>query len=463
MRTWTIVDHMEGKPPSIWIIPCEAFEVASRTLWDEKTLVPQIPVGSHAAIIQGNDLVILVNTPTSRKLRRQAYYEAARMATKSGRSTLGLWLAGLDSTMLPTLIAGVEHGLYCYQDSAASVQTVTVVGDTAMQPTLWLLAHIAVAQSRARDWVNMPPNEKPPERLAELYQNGAPSPLDFRVYHLDELSAMGAGGILAVGSGSTRPPALLIGRYHGNGNGPWLGLVGKGITFDSGGISLKPREGMGRMKGDMAGSAAVMAALRVVAECEYPINVIGLAPLAENLPDGQAYRPGDVLTMLDKTRVEVISTDAEGRLVLADAITMALREGATEIVDIATLTGSNVVTLGAIRAALISNNPQLSATVADAGDQMEEPVWAMPHDPEYAQFNHSTIADLKNSGGRPGGTISAGLFIGHFAGSTPWAHLDIAGLTFDDKDTGLGATGYGVATLVELCRRWSQTHPATAT
>ncbi len=461
MRTWTITEHMAGKPPSIWIIPCEVFEMGSRALWGEERPVPQIPLGSYASIIHGDDLVILVNAPPARKLRRIVYYEAARMAAKSGGSALGLWLAGVDGAVLPSLIAGVEHGLYRYQDSFASVQTVTVVGDADMQPTLRMLARIAAAQSWTRDWVNMPPYEKPPERLAELYQDGAPSSLDFRVYHLDELLAMEAGGILAVGSGSNRPPALLVGRYHGNGNGPWLGLVGKGITFDSGGISLKPREGMGRMKGDMAGSAAVMAALRVVAQSEYPINLMGLAPLAENLPDGQAYRPGDVLTMLDKTRVEVISTDAEGRLVLADAITMALREGASEIVDIATLTGSNVVTLGAIRAALISNNTQLSTVVADAGDQMEEPVWEMPHDLEYAQLNNSTIADLKNSGGRPGGTISAGLFIGHFAGSTPWAHLDIAGLTFDEKETGLGANGYGVATLVELCRRWSQTHPAT--
>ncbi|MDA8194239.1 MAG: leucyl aminopeptidase family protein [Thermaerobacter sp.] len=458
MRTWIISDHVDPGRPQAWIIPHPAWATASRALWGEPARLANVPEGSHVMVVHGEDTMVVVNAPPARQLRRKAYVEAARSLLKLGASGLGLWLGGLDSAHWPSVVFGVEHGLYRYREPDPALPMVTVVVDPPQRERVELLARIAVAQSWTRDGVNMPPNEKPPERLAARYQAGAPPAVQFRVYSRDDLAAMEAGGILAVGAGSARPPVLLAGRYQGNGSGPWLALVGKGITFDSGGISLKPREGLGRLKGDMAGSAAVMAALRVVAEQGWPLNVMAWAPLAENLPDGQAYRPGDVLTMLDKTRVEVISTDAEGRLVLADAVTMAVREGAAGVVDMATLTGSNVVTLGAIRAALITNDGHLARLVTNAGDSMEEPVWEMPHDVEYAHLNHSRIADLKNSGGRPAGTISAGLFIGHFAGGVPWAHLDIAGLAFDGTDTGLGATGYGVAMLVELCRQWAATH-----
>ncbi len=460
MRKWTITDRLTENSPKVWIVPQETFVSFSHALWEEAREIPKVSEGSFSTIVSQKYLVIVVNALPVRQLRRQIFYEAARAANKLGFPETGLWLTGLPNAILPSVISGVEHGLYRYQENVATsyVQTVTVVGDAHMQQGLLDLTVIAQAQSWTRDWVNMPPNEKPPELLSTLYQQGAPSTVHFEAFHEKELVEMQAGGILAVGHGSVHPPVLLVGRYQGNGDGPWIALVGKGITFDSGGISLKQPEGMGRLKGDMAGSAAVMATLRVVAQFGWPINVMALTPLAENLPDGRAYRPGDVLTMLDKTRVEVISTDAEGRLVLADAVTMALRQGASHIVDIATLTGSNVVTLGAIRAALITNHEELGRIVAQAGGRMEEPVWEMPNDPEYARLNKSSIADLKNSGGRPAGTISAGLFIGHFSYNTPWAHLDIAGLAFDGKDTGLGATGYGVATLVELCRLWAESN-----
>ncbi|PSR36710.1 MAG: hypothetical protein C7B44_07565 [Sulfobacillus thermosulfidooxidans] len=456
MRQWTVTTHIPEVQPQAWIVPHELWPLYIKETVLEEEALPSIPEGSFLTMHLNSHLVLVVHAAPVRQLRQKVYREAAQNAAKMGAQSVGVWIKGMARESLPSVITGLEHGFYRYVGlkSAAPVQSVTVVAGEDQESGLVRLVRIAQAQSLTRDWVNMPPNEKSPEDLALEYQKDAPSSVTFHAYHEQDLFEMGAGGILAVGSGSTRPPVLLEGRYHGNGEGPWLALVGKGITFDSGGISLKPAEGMGRLKGDMAGSAAVMAALRVVADLALPINLMALAPLAENLPGGGAYRPGDVLTMLDNTRVEIISTDAEGRLVLADALTFARQNGAAAVVDIATLTGANVVALGGIRAALITNDASLGQLVAQAGDQMEEPVWELPHDPEYAHLNDSTIADLKNSGGRPAGTVSAGLFIGHFAKETPWAHLDIAGLAFSGQD-GAGATGYGAALLVELCRLWS--------
>ena len=227
-----------------------------------------------------------------------------------------------------------------------------------------------------------------------------------------------------------------------------------------GGISLKPGEGMGRMKGDMGGAAAVVGAIRAIARQQLPVNVLAVLPLAENLPGGGAYRPGDVLTMMDGTLVEIISTDAEGRLVLADGVSWASNQGAAAIVDIATLTGANVVALGGIRSGLLTNDERLADIVKEAADRASEPTWELPHDEDYIDFIKTSAGDIKNSGGRPAGTITAGLFIRHFARSVPWAHLDIAGLSFagEGGTIGAGATGYGVATLVEICREFSAIH-----
>ena len=236
-----------------------------------------------------------------------------------------------------------------------------------------------------------------------------------------------------------------------------LALVGKGITFDSGGLSIKPALGMGNMKADMGGAAAVAAALRTVAELGIAVNVMAVLPLAENLPDGAAFRPGDVVTMLDGTTVEIVSTDAEGRLVLGDALTLARERGAARIVDVATLTGANTVVLGGVKASVVSHHPQFAEAVKAAGERVGEGLWLLPDDDDFMDMNRSGVADLKNSAGRPAGTITAGLFVSHFAHETPHAHIDIAGLAYVEKTgaSGLGATGFGVATLVSLCQWWA--------
>lgn len=313
---------------------------------------------------------------------------------------------------------------------------------------------VGAAIDFARNLVNTPAMDAYPEQIVSWAKEQKPENVHLSVLDENELRKMGAGGITAVGQGSVHPPRMLILKYQGNPQSTeTLGIVGKGITFDSGGISIKGSDGMGRMKADMSGAAATIAALFAIAQTEIPVNVIAIAALAENLPDANAYRPGDVLRMLGGLTAEIISTDAEGRLVLADGVTIALREGATEVVDIATLTGANVINLGGVRASLISNNQPLADLVAKAGEESGEKVWQMPTDPAYEKMIESNIADIKNSGGRGGGTITGGLFIGRFSEGKPWAHIDMSGLNLREAaQDGLpvGATGFGVQLLTKI-------------
>lgn len=235
-------------------------------------------------------------------------------------------------------------------------------------------------------------------------------------------------------------------------------LVGKGLTFDSGGISLKRRENMDKMKGDMAGAAAVLGTMRAAATLGIPQRVIGLVPATENLPSGSALKPGDVVkTIIGKT-IEVSNTDAEGRLILADALGYAQRFKPVAIVDLATLTGACVVALGTVAAGLFSNNDELASKVEKASQAAHEKVWRMPLWKEYDEQIKSDVADMKNVGGRPAGAITAAMLLSKFVGDIPWAHLDIAGMAAADKDSPYqpkGASGYGVRLLVQLLRSWS--------
>ena len=233
-------------------------------------------------------------------------------------------------------------------------------------------------------------------------------------------------------------------------------MVGKGITFDSGGISIKPEAGMGEMKDDMAGAAAVLGAIRAIAEMKLPCNVIAIAACAENMPSGTATRPGDIIKAANGKTIEVVSTDAEGRMVLADAVWYACRQGASKVIDIATLTGAVIIALGNETAAIVSNNDNLCEEIISAGKTAGENYWRLPSLPECKEAIKSDIADLLNSAGRPGGVITGGLFIGEFLDENiPWAHIDIGGTSTAQKTNGYlvkGATGIGVATLVQLVK-----------
>ncbi|CAM4011195.1 leucyl aminopeptidase [Paenibacillus alkaliterrae] len=313
----------------------------------------------------------------------------------------------------------------------------------------------AAGVSFARDLTNLPGNDLTPERLAYHAEELARE-LDLEIEVIDEWSAaeQRMGGLLGVGQGSINPPRMIVIHYKGDpaSDEAW-GLIGKGITFDTGGISLKRSEGMQEMISDMGGAAAVLGAIRVIAELKPAVNVIAVIPTAENMPSDRALKPGDVLRTMSGHTVEVVNTDAEGRLVLADGLTTAITRGATKLVDVATLTGAVMVALGYEATGAVTNNDDLLKQVLHASERAGERVWQLPAYPEYKKLIKSDAADLKNSGGRYAGTITGGLFIGHFAEGLPWVHLDIGGTAWLDSSRGWepkGATGVMVRTLIEL-------------
>jgi leucyl aminopeptidase len=314
---------------------------------------------------------------------------------------------------------------------------------------------LAEAANLARDMVNEPANYMTPTIMAETATNLARSyGLELTILGREQMLELGMGALLGVAQGSQQPPKFIILRYQGrDSNENDVALVGKGITFDSGGISLKSAEAMGDMKSDMAGGAAVMAALSAIAQLKPRINVMALVPATENLPSGTALKPGDVLkSMMGKT-IEIISTDAEGRLTLADALGYAKKQGAKQIIDVATLTGAIRVALGDICTGAFTNNQELVDKVMAAGAEAGEKIWQMPMYEEYKEQNKSDVADIKNTGGRSAGSITAAQFLAEFAGDTPWVHLDIAATDMNEKERGYlgkGATGVPVRTLVNF-------------
>lgn len=324
---------------------------------------------------------------------------------------------------------------------------------------------IARATNAAKDLVNEPADRMTPKKLAE-YAMEVGDRFGFSVEVFDEkrLQDEHFGGILAVGQGSVNPPRLIIMRYgHKNGDVPRIALVGKGITFDAGGISLKSADHMHEMKYDKAGAAAVINAMRAAAVMKLPIELIGLVPAAENMPSGTAYRPGDVISMWNGTQVEVLNTDAEGRMLLADALAYVASMNPDLIIDIATLTGGCVVALGHITTGLMCNNERLARDLETAGENVLERVWRLPLFREYSIQLKSIVADLVNSGGREGSAVTAGIFLRHFIDRRPWAHLDIAGTAWIEESTveyfhrpyqpKRGATGIGVRLLAEFLRK----------
>lgn len=313
-----------------------------------------------------------------------------------------------------------------------------------------------VAQSVAgtRDLINVAPNDLPPAEFADRAR-AAIKGTGLKIEVLDEkaLAAGGYGGIMGVGQGSTRPPRLVKISWSPSKKAQHVALVGKGITFDSGGLSIKPAQGMEAMKSDMSGAAAVLHTMVAAAELNVPVRVTAYLALAENMPSGTAQRPSDVLTIYGGKTVEVLNTDAEGRLVMADALVAAREDGADVIIDIATLTGAQMVALGT-RVAGVMGSDEVRDKVVAAADSAGELAWPMPLPEELRASLKSKIADIANIGERWGGMLSAGVFLQEFVEDTPWAHIDIAGPSFNEAGkwgyTPVGGTGYGVRTLVEF-------------
>jgi leucyl aminopeptidase len=314
---------------------------------------------------------------------------------------------------------------------------------------------MAEATNAARDLVNEPGNTLTPTELGRRAQAMARrAGIRCQLMGPQQLRRLGARALLGVARGSQQPPRLILLEYRGGRRGgPHLGLVGKGITFDSGGISIKPAENMEAMKGDMAGAAAVLAATAAIAQLDLPIHVTAVVPATENLPSGSALKPGDILRAMSGKTVEIINTDAEGRLVLADGLHYARSRKVSHLVDVATLTGACVVALGALNTGAFATNQALLDKVLAAGRAAGEKVWPMPMDVEYDELIKSDVAEIKNTGGRRGGAITGAKFLQHFVGDTPWVHLDIAGTSEADKEKGYqpkGGTGVMVRTLVNL-------------
>lgn len=313
----------------------------------------------------------------------------------------------------------------------------------------------------ARQLGNEPGNALSPavlaDRLSTIARSGG---LVVDVLDHHELERLGMGMLLGVGRGSAEPPCLVAIRYEpvGAPATPVLGFVGKGITFDTGGISIKPAADMERMKNDMAGGAAVACALRAIVELQIPVRCVGVIPIAENMPGGRALRPGDILKSASGTTVEVVNTDAEGRLILGDGLWYARTLGATHLIDIATLTGAISVALGRITTGLFGSPPSFADHVRAAAERAGDRCWPLPLFEEYKDQLRSEVADLINTGGRPGGAITAALFLKEFTGGLPWAHLDIAGTAWAEESKPFmpkGPTGVGVRTLIEIAKTLS--------
>lgn len=395
---------------------------------------------------------------------------AIRSLDASGvRSAAFLLRAGLtDEAIARAVVEGAILGqmrddLYKSKaESQTEIEVLHLVSELPDAPDLERAINVGAQMAEGANFARTlgfePGNMLTPTELARRAEEMARRDgLGFEALDEDKMKELGMGALLAVSRGSLEPARLIILTHApesaNDPNGELIALVGKGITFDSGGISIKPAEKMEEMKYDMGGGAAVIGAMQIIARLRPDIRVIGLVPASENLPSGRAVKPGDVVRTLSGKTVEVVNTDAEGRLVLCDAITYAINQGATTIVDAATLTGACVVALGEARAAIMGTDQPLIDDLIKAGDSCGERLWHMPLDKEYSEMIRSDIADMKNIGNRLAGSITAAWFLRHFVGNKPWAHLDIAGTAWTEHKKpyiAKGATGFGARLLANF-------------
>ncbi len=392
---------------------------------------------------------------------------AARTAASMDAATLALKAPDRDDPAAATaMVEGAILASYRFDrfkskgddedEDPKGLEEVTVIGDGGLAEAVEAARIGAEAENFARELQDLPSNVVTPSYLAGRANAIAEEhdSVTFEVLGREQIKEKGMGGLVAVSQGTAEEPQLIVLRYQGGGD-ETLGLVGKGVTFDSGGISIKPSAGMQEMKMDMSGAAAVLETVSALAKLELPIDVLAVIPSTENMPSGTAVKPGDIITQLNGKTVEVNNTDAEGRLILADALAYAVELGADRIVDLATLTGAVVVALGSTYAGLISNDDAFAAEVEEAATRTGELAWRLPLHPEYKELTKGTVADLTNaSSKRKASTIYAGSFLEEFVDGKPWVHLDIAGTAWDvgREYVGKGPTGYGVRLLIDLAR-----------
>jgi len=431
-------------------------------------------------VIKGSQLVV-IGVGRKEDLDSETIRRAAGVAARSlgNAASVALALPAHEPTLLKATVGGFLSGSYRYtafksSTKDASVNDVLVLSPSARKQEM--IAALAEAEllsravNQARDWVNSPPNSLPPAAFADsaeswgtaLWKQEKSNPVSTQILDENDLAELGCGGIIGVGVGSAQPPRLVKLTYSPEDARATLALVGKGITFDSGGLSIKPASSMPAMKSDMAGAAAVIAATHAIAQLGLPVKVVTFAPMAENMPSGTATRPGDVLRMHNGKTVEISNTDAEGRLILADALSLATAEAPDLIIDVATLTGACIVALGE-RIAGIFGDEEVLEQIEQAAAASGELVWPLPipDDKRDEVTQDSRIADLlQHKYVRWGGSLYAAAFLEQFTEDIPWAHIDIAGPSFNTGgawgQTPPGGTGFSVSTLVELARNLAE-------
>jgi leucyl aminopeptidase len=421
--------------------------------------------------------VVVVGLGAQEKMDTQSVRRASAIATRSlqqtGAHRVALALHSQDWNIdlgesVRAEVEGALLGLYTFKKYKQSdmngngrgITSIDLLASNANRAILDQAVNhgiaLAEATNFARNLVNEPPNVLTPSELANRTSAMARQfGLECEILDRPAMQELGMGGLLGVAQGSAEPPKFIILRYRGatQSGEKGIALVGKGITFDTGGISLKPAERMHEMKGDMAGAAAVIGAMYAIAALKPTINVTALVPTTENMPGGTAYRPGDILRIMNGKTIEIVNTDAEGRLVLADALSYAVKEGLSPIIDVATLTGGIVVALGSVMSGMFCNDEALGNEIIAAGQVAGEKFWPMPLDEEYEESIQSDIADIKQTGGRYASAATAAKILEQFIGDAQWAHLDIAGTDFIDANKPYqehGATGVAVRTLAEF-------------
>jgi leucyl aminopeptidase len=406
--------------------------------------------------------------------------KATRKARELGIKEFSmLQFSNLDEGLVEAMTEGIALALYSFdkykeaKEPATKIEEVTILinSDSLRFQSVAEKANLIVeAVNFARDISNLPPNDCPPAHLASIAVSLAQDyGMKVRVMDRYELENMGMGGIVAVGKGSNNPPKLIVLEYTGASDPqqkPYL-LVGKAVTFDTGGISIKPGEKMDEMKFDKCGGCTVLAVIRAVASMKLTVNVVGIVPSVENMPSATSYRPGDIIRMYNGKSVEVLNTDAEGRMILADALAYGIATCSPKaVIDLATLTGAAVIALGSNVAAVVGSNKQLVDRLRKLSDKTGEKMWELPLYDEYHEQIRSTYADIKNIGGRPGGAITAAAFLSNFVNDVPWVHIDIAGTAWMQEGTHeksynhKGASGFGVRTLVKLLMEDEKQLPA---
>ena len=399
---------------------------------------------------------------------RRAGAVAARQAGRMGTGSLAFYAGALDAREAEALVVGLNAGAWEYtetktappeEERRASLKSARILGadSAALGQGIASGAAIAEGHSLARTLGMMPGNLCTPETLAQTARDIATRHgMKVTVLGRAEMQELGMGSLLCVAQGTPEDPKLITLEYNGGAPGAApVALVGKGLCFDSGGISIKPAQGMEWMKFDMCGAAGVLGAMDAIARLKLPVNVVGLIGSTTNMPSGTSFKPGDVVRSMSGKFIEIINTDAEGRLVLADVLTYATRFKPAAVVDAATLTGACVIALGHTATGVLGNNADLIKEVLGAGTRAGEPGWELPMWDDYKELIKSDVADIRNSGGRPAGTISAALFLAEFAGEFPWVHLDVAGTAYTESDIGTvprGPTGIPVGTFVEFVR-----------